>query len=445
MGKLKELYKRTSWYPAFNMDTEFGRARTALVLQGVPQAVVSGFTAGTFYTGLLIGYGINIVNISILNTIPYLACLFSIFTPYILERFPKRRVILSVAQIAYFFINIVGITILPELVHDEAGRIVGLVAIVFVSNIIHYLFNGYGPWHVHYIEPGVRNTYQTASTLISSITSSVVMLISSAIMDAVSPQMQLSLIKILRYASFGIALVYVWLLQLPKEPVYLKSAEKPAIIDIFRRPLQEKKFRLLCLVIFLYQFCGYIPTSVLNVWLLEEVKVSYLYINAVNAVFILFIIVTSPIWNRIVRRWGNCVTLVISLLIYMVAVGSYAFVNHSNYLWLMTFVRFTEHALTMGIGFSTGNLYYEQLPPKDRTAHISFYTMAQNFAMFLGSSVGTLFIARMGSSVLKVFGRNLSGVPVLLLIQAVLFLLLAVLVFLLRDRLKPTEENRTTG
>lgn len=445
MGKLKELYKRTSLYPVFNMDTEFGKARTAMVLQGVPLAVVSGFTSGTFYTGLLIGYGINIVNISILNTIPYLACLFSIFTPYILERFPKRRGILTVTRIIYYLVNIIGITVLPEIVHDEAGRIAGLIVIVFISNIIHYLFNGYGPWHIHYIEPSVRNTYQTASTLISSVTGSVVMLISSAIMDAVSPEMQITLIKALRYVSFGIALVYVWLLQLPKEPVYQKSADKPAVIDIFRRPLQEKKFRLVCLVIFLYQFCAHIPASVLNVWLLEEVKVSYLFINAVNAVFILFILATSPIWNRVVRRWGNSVTFVISLLIYMVAVGSYAFVNHSNYLWLMTFVRFTEHALTMGIGFSTTNLYYEQLPPKDQTAHISFYNMAQNFAMFLGSSVGTLFIARMGDSALRIFGRRLTGVPVLLLSQAVMFLLMAVLVFLLRERLKPSEENRTTG
>ena len=304
MSKLKRLYMRTSWYPAFNFRNDYGKARTALLASIVPQAMVSGFSSGIFYTGLLIGHGINIVNISILTMIPYIASLFTIFTPYILERFPKRRLILSAARIAYYLINIIGITLLPQLVHDEAGRITGLIIIVFVSHAINFLFSGYGPWHMIYITADVRNTYYTAQTLVSNLSSSLVLLIASSIMDAIPEDVRLPFITTLRYVAFGIALIEVWLLQLPKEPVYLASTDRPKFIDIFRRPLQDKYFRITLLILGVYQLFANLPASALSAWLLEDVHVSYLYITIIDSTFFLFVLFTSRIWNRFLHTKG---------------------------------------------------------------------------------------------------------------------------------------------
>jgi len=215
MKKLVERYRRSTWYPAFNLQSDEGKARTALVAANVPAAIVNGLTGGAFYSGLLAGHGFNMVDISIVSTIPFITSLFSFFTPYILKPFPKRRVILSVALILYYLINIVGITVLPELAHNETERFWGLIAIVFVSNSIRFLFNGYTPWHAPYYTPEVRNTFQSANTFISNISSSAVMLLTSLIVDASEGPMQLVIISVLRYISFGIAIIYVWLLQIP--------------------------------------------------------------------------------------------------------------------------------------------------------------------------------------------------------------------------------------
>lgn len=441
MSKLKRLYMRSSWYPVFNFRNDAGKARSALLATIVPQAIVNGFTGGTFYTGLLIGHGINIVNISILTMIPYIASLFTIFTPYILERFPKRRVILSVARICYYLINIVGITLLPQLVHDEGGRITGLIIIIFTSHAINFLFNGYSPWHMPYITADVRNTYYTAQTLVSNISSSVVMLIASSILDAIPEEGRLGFITTLRYAAFFIAFLDVYLLQVPKEPTYLASADRPKLVDIFRRPLQDKQFRITLLVLGLYTLFANLPASALSAWLLNDVGVSYLYITVVDATFFLFVLFTSRIWNKFLWKKGACKCMMAVLLSEVVAVGAYAFVNHNNYLWLMTLVRLTQHFFSMAWSFGVNHIYYETMPPRDQTAHTSFYSLSQNLMVFVGMTVGTAVISAMGDSTVTVFGQSLTSVPVLQLVKVVLLFLLTGLIFLLRKRLEAPRED----
>lgn len=441
MSKLKRLYMRSSWYPVFNFRNDAGKARSALLATIIPQAIVSGFTGGTFYTGLLIGHGINIVNISILTMIPYIASLFTIFTPYVLERFPKRRVILSVARIAYYLINIIGITLLPQLVHEEGARVTGLIIIIFASYAINFLFNGYSPWHMPYITADVRNTYYTAQTLVSNITSSVVMLIASSVLDSIPEDSRLGFITTLRYVSFFIALLDVYLLQVPKEPSYLASTDRPKLVDIFRRPLQDKRFRITVLVLGLYQLFAGLPSSALSAWLLDKVKVSYLYITVVDATFFLFVLFTSRIWNKFLWKFGACKTMIAVLISETLAVGAYAFVNHSNYLWLMTLVRFTQHFFSMAWSFGTNHIYYETMPPRDQTAHTSFYTLSQHLMVFLGMSIGTWVISAMGDGTVTVFGQILTSVPVLQLAKSILLLLLAGFIFLLRKRLDTPRED----
>ena len=85
MRILKNLMICSGWYDVYNLQTEGGRARASLLGAALTQGVVNGLTSGVFYTGLLVGYGFNIVNISILSIVPHIASLFSLFSPYILS------------------------------------------------------------------------------------------------------------------------------------------------------------------------------------------------------------------------------------------------------------------------------------------------------------------------------------------------------------------------
>ena len=435
MRGLRNLYYRSSWYEVFNFSSEAARARSYLLLQVMISAIVGGFTGGVFYTGYLVGHGINIVNISILTVIPYATCLFSLLTPYILERFPKRRWVLSIARLSYFTIQILGVSLLPLVVHSENGRIIGLVIIVFVANTINFLFSGYSPWHMPYITPDVRMNYFAATTLVSSVTSTVFLVITSIVTDRLNADHQLTLISILRYVAYGLVFLDVYFLQKPREPEYLTTADKPKLLDIFRLPISNKPFRLSMLIVFFYQFGLNLSASVLNTWLLKTVGTGYLYINVINALWPLFIMLTSRIWNRVMQKMGTFSALAFIAVILSPTYFVYAFVNSTNFFWLMTAVRLVQHGVSMLQTYSAGNIIYISLPEKDQTNYISFHTVVANAGIFCSMMVGTGVVAIMGERTFHLFGISFDCVQVLLLATGVMYLFLAGLITILKRKL----------
>ncbi len=441
-ARVRDWFTVSGWDRVYNAKNEGGRARVNLLASVIMQAAVSGTSAGIFYTGLLVGYGINIVNISIITVIPYLASLFSLFTPYIMERFQKRRMILSVSRIAYYLVNIVGITLLPQLVHSEGGRVIGLVAVVFVANAINFTFtSAYSAWHMYHITPDVRMQYFSSTTLVSNLSGGVVLVLASLVTDSLQGQAQLNVIIALRWLSFVFALLDVYFLQKPVEPEYQATSDKPAFLDIFRLPLAHKKFRLTMLIYALYTFSMNVAASVTNTWLLEQVHVSYLYINVINALYSLAIVFTTSMWNRCTRQYGTFRALAFTLAIHVPTYIAYAFVDAGNYLWLMTLVRLVQHMMGLGLVFSVNNLVYVNLPKTDQTNYLSFYTITGNAAVFLGMMTGTAVVAAMGEKTFAVLGHSLSGVPLLLLLQALLLGLLAVFIMLVLPHVQPEQES----
>jgi len=437
MSKLGKLYRKTGWHTVFSFDDEGASARTHLLFATIAQAVVGGFSGGVFYTGLLMGYGINIVNISIITFIPYITSFFTLLTPFILERFPRRRLLLTIARVAYYVINILGITVLPWVVQDPGGRVIGLVIIVFLANAINFLFSGWSPWHMPYITPEVRTAYFSATSLVSNLSSSLVLIVASTVTDRLSPDVQLDVIVALRFVAFAIAGLDIYFLQKPREPEYLVSTRKHSLMNVFKLPLSDKRFRLTMLVYALYNLIVNISASVSQTWLLQEVKTGYLYINIINFSYSLFVLLTSAIWSRGMQKKGTFRSLAVACFVLAASYGVYACVDSGNFLWLMTTVRLVQHGIGMLQTFSINNMLYISLPKKDQTNYTSCYTFAGNAAVFLGMSSGTAIVALMGSRHLELLGHTISAPALTLLVQGVLLGFLGILVLLLRKRLEP--------
>lgn len=442
MNKLVKLYQRSSWQPVYNFMTTGGKARTNLLFAVIVQAIISGFTGGVFYTGLLVGYGINIVNISILSIIPNVCSVFSLLSPLVLSHFKRRRAVLSITRILYYIVNILGITLLPQFVHSESGRVAGLIVIVFFSNAINFIFSpGYSPWHMHYITEDVRVNYFSSTTLASSISSSTVLIIASILTDRLEGEAQLHLITVMRFIAFGIALLDVYFLQKPREPEYKLSVKRLSLIKTIKIPLSNKRFLLTTLVYALHVFAVNISGSTINTWLLEEVRTGYLYLNIIMAVWCLFIAGTSPMWGRFMRKHGTFVTLAVSMALYGPTFFAWACVNHENYLWLMTILRLLQHSTGMGVSLSVNNLIYVNLPDTDQDSYIALYNLIANVTAFLTLSIGTAIVAAVGDGALHLWGMTFTGVPILLLLEGALYLLVALFVLLIRPWVDPTVAN----
>lgn len=440
MRGLKQLYRSSEWYPVYNLSTEHGKGRTSLLLSTILQAIINGFSGGIFYTGLLVGYGINIVNISIISVVPYITSLFSLFTPYIFNRIPRRRTLLTVTQSFYYIVNILGITLLPQFVHSDNGRIIGLIIIIFLSNGIHALFSpGYSPWHMSHITPDVRNAHHSFTALVSNLSATLVMVLASVFTDRLEGDAQLNLIIAFRYASFAVALLNVYFLQKPKEPEYAVTTTRPALWDIFRIPLSNPKFRLTMLINGLFVWSTNLSTSLENVWLLETVQADYVFLNLVNGFYPLFIIATSKIWSRYMHKHGTFHSIAISCIFFMPTFLVWAFVDHSNYLWLYTIGKIVMYSVYVLMQLASANLIYVNLPKEDQIYYISFHTILSNLSLFAGIMSGTYLLTLIGDTTWTLFGYTLGGVPIVLLIKGIVMALVGLFILLIQKKVEPDQ------
>lgn len=437
--RVRRFFKKSGWYSVFHFEDDRGSARSYLLFASIVQSIVNGLMTGVFYSGYLGSFGIDIVNISILMLIPYITSLFSLLTPVILERHMSRRKILTASRIAYYTINILGLTFLPLAVHSQQGRVFGLVCITFLANAINSLFtSGYSAWHMGYIDPEIRSGYMTANTLMSSAISGILMLALGAITDSFQGKSQQILLAGFRCAAFLIAMLDVYFLQKPKEPEYKVSEQnRLSIIRSLKIPLSNKRFILIMTVYLLHASFSSLVNSVVTPWLLEEIKVSYAYINFINLTNVFFILPTSTFWGKYVRKHGTLGTLALAQALMVPSYILHALMTESNYLWVMTAVKLIQNCVNLGTTICVNSLIYIALPEENQTDYLSFYQILVNMSALLGMSVGTWVVAAMGDQTVLIAGFRFSSVPVLFLIQAAAFSVLPVFVCRAGRRIEP--------
>jgi MFS family permease len=288
-----------------------------------------------------------------------------------------------------------------------------------------------------YITPEIRTGYFSATAMASNLIGTGVALLTSLMTQSLTSVQQLRVFSILRIVAFGIAALDVYFLQKPKEPVYILSSNRPSLMNIIRLPLANKKFALTMLAYFLYTLSANLAASVLTTWQLQTVKTGYVYPSVINVVYPLFVIATSGLWGKVMWKLGNFKSLAITCAVLSVTYFAYAFVNHSNFLWLMTVVRLVQHGIGMLQHYSVNNLIYLNLPKEDQTCYTSFYTIIANLGAFLSMTIGTWVVARMDQLTVRVFTVRLGSVPLMLLAQGVCIALTAIFVLLIRKHAEP--------
>lgn len=439
MSKLKELYRKSDWYTVFNSVDERGCARSNLLCAAITQTVINGLTTGVFYSGYLSSFGIDIVSISVLTMMPYVTSFLSMLTPVILERFNKRRGILTMSRMLYYMINILGPTILPLVVEDQGGRLTGMVVLVFLANSINALFiSGYSAWHMGYIDPKIRSAYMTASSLVSTAVSGMLMLGLGVVTDRLEGQTRQIILAMFRCVAFALAILDVYLLQKPREPEYKASAAKRVnLVSALLIPLSNRRFLLIIAVYLCHTVNACMINSVVHTWLLESVKVSYAYISFIQMTPFFFMLPTSALWGRFVRKHGSLMTLALVEGINAAALFAHAFMTEGNYLWVMTIVKLLQNCVALGTNISSGSLLYIALPEEDQTCYLSFYQIMSNLALLLSMSIGTWVVAAMGDSTVTILGHSFSSVPLLFLVQSAGFIILPIFVSWVGRKVEP--------
>lgn len=438
-SSLKKRWETSPLRYVYNVKDDLGRGRTCMLLSSMMAGLVGQLSGGLFYTSFLLMYGLDKSRIGILTFIPYITCLLNIFSPLILERFKKRKWVLVSSKLLYYFINIIGITLLPTLVTDENQMLVWFVVLTITASSINQLFaSGFSAWNANFLPDNVRVDYFNSASCINSAFTYILTLVVSAIGDALkdTPQEEPMLIAI-RYIAFALAIVdcVIWLI--PREFPYAKSA-RSKLSNIFTLPFKKKRFLGTILIAAAYTFALNLPNATLNAYVLEDVGISYTLCNGINATYFLFFIFFSNMWKRLISKFYWFRAFAIVLIIHALTYYAYSFVT-ADTVWLYVVVRFSQHVLGVATGTIMSSLPYINLPDEDRTNYLSFHAIVANMAAFFSMMLGTFFTGWMGDQIISVFGYPFSSTQILLFACAAAQCVVAVFCVIFSNALTPPE------
>ena len=447
---LKNKWQTSTLRYVYNAKDDRGRGRLCMLISGIMAGIIGQLSTGFFYTGFLLGHGIDIVDIAIITFIPYITCFLNIFSPWILEHFKKRKFILASGKLLYYTVNIVGITLLPELVENPEARLAGFIAIVILSNSINALFSsGYSAWQANFLPDNVRMDYFTSSGCINSMLSYIIVLAVSVITDRLqdSPE-QLVMITVLRWIAFGLAIIDCLIQLIPKEYPYLKKA-KSKLSNIFVLPFRQKRFLLTILICASYTFATNLPNATLNAYVLEILDgtgMQYTLPNAINALYFLFFIIFSRMWKKFVAKHYWFRAFAFAMLMQSVTYYIQVFVT-ANTIWLYVVVRLMQHVFGVVMNSIVASLPYVNLPDEDRTNYMSFHTIVSNMAVFFSMMLGTMFTSLMddGTKLVYILGYPLTSTQILLFACAAAQCIVGVTTLSLAKRVTPPEVLKQTA
>ncbi len=421
----------------FDFKDDFGRGRFYILMGTLLTGVAGQLYGSVFYTRYLLMNGITQTGIGILSFVPYLGCLLSIVSPYIIEHFRKRKWLIVIVGTITNFISIMGITLLPLVVEDAGQRLIGFVLITLSARVIGDLFSAAGgPWEAVYLTEDVRADFLAFRGAFLDMVIWGSALAVSVVADRLhGTEYEMPLLIGIRVAGWLLTIAASVFTLLRKEFPYERTTT-PSLSNVFRLPLKNKMFLGTMAILFVYNFVRSMPGAFVNAWLLEDLKLSYTMISVINSLYFVFVLAFMKLWTKCIKKYGWINTMAIGMLLEMGTNIAYSFVT-SERLTLFVGIRLAQHFTGVPVCLVASGLVYLNLPDTDRSYYMTFAGLVTSLAGFLTTFVGTVITGMLEGRTVMFFGEPFVSTQILIFFTGVGELLLAVLCLATAKKLSP--------
>lgn len=405
----------------FNTRDDDAKGRVINLACTLLAAFYNVFITGIFYTGFLSMHGISITGAGVVTFIPYIANIFTVFSSKVLSRFKRRKPVLIASKIFFYFMYIVATTLMPRWVIDPHWRLIWFCVILFIGYSVYAPFSpGFTVWFYRFYPPENerRTRYITLCQIFSSIMSTIILLFSGLLTDAVAGSpMQDQLIIWFRYGAFALVVVET-LIQLRAKEYPTADDANLKLKDVFTLPFRYRKFILCMAFMFAWNYVGNLNNGLWSYHLLNHMNFSYTLINSISIMYTFILMLTSGLWGRLLKRYSWMKTFGIACLIF-VPTEIFFFLMSPETTWIFVPNSTIQNLCSVGLNLAYANVLYMNLPEENSTAHIAFYTIGCNVFAFLGLMTGTYVSSISGDATIAFMGMQVYSVQFTTLMRAV--------------------------
>ena len=396
--------------------------------------VMANLVGGNFFAGIMLLLGADDGFIGLMSMFIFASNCLQIFSPLILEHFPRRKTLLIVMRLVIQTINIAFIGAIPFFPASQQVKLFLFGAAVLILNVMNALItSGYSVWHIQFIPNRIRVNYFSLVTMTNGIVVAVFNLLGGYVLDHFkAADLEAWGFAVIRIFCYALLMYDLFLLSRMKEQPYEQSAQKINLINLFVKPFREKLYLRTVGIAFLWSMIANIPGSYYSVYLLRDVEVSYSFINVVSMLNVPVLVLLTPLWKRFLSRYSWLKTCNISIALYSVHYLLLGLVTKGNYVWLYPATLIYAYVLATGINLFFTNIPYINIPKQNQTIYIGFYSTMCNLGALLGVTFGRQFVTMTESLHLLGAGNK----QLLVILVCILMLIASALIFLLRRGVK---------
>lgn len=432
--KSKEAFL-SGWY--FSGD-ENSQNRVYHLTHNYTANIIANLVSGNFYTGLMLLLNADDSFIGLMSMFTFAANLTQCLAPLFLERFTQRKRLLIGIRLVMFFFNIVFIGLIPLVPLGQQLKLtmfgLGVLIVQFSAALMS---PGYNIWHIQFLPQKVRVKYFSLLSMTNGILVALFNLGGSYIVDLCKAQgSELLGLSILRILAMLVAVLDIYALTKMKEYPYEQSEKKLTFFDLMVAPFKEKTYLRTIGIVFVWSLAANIPGAYYTVYLLKNLAVSYSFITLVNFLNVPVLLLLTPVWSRLLRRFSWLKALNLAIALYAPHYLLLGLVNQGNVYLLYPLTLLYAFVLAVGINLSFSNVPFINMPKRNQTVFIGFYSTMSNLGALIGVTIGRELVTRLAGVNVDLWGQTFCDKQIMVAIVAVVMALAAGAVFLLRRGVK---------